>query len=165
MKRITQILFVLMVMLMVIGCSSQPDPVEDDPWTQPDPGPSTPVEPAPPPPPPPVAQSPLVNGLILNGASNYTVISGDTLSAIARSSYNNGFLFPLIDMANDVVVDYDLIYPDDVLIIPNLEANRNDARARANFMNYLRQIATEEVRRNRPDTADGLRALADSLDY
>ena len=160
MKRITQILFVLLIAVVVIACGGGPETVEDDPWTQ-DPGPSETVEPAP----QPTTQSPLVNGLILNGASNYTIRSGDTLSAIARGQYNNGFLFPLIDMANDVVVDYDLIYPDDVLIIPNLEANRNDARARANFRDYLRTVADSEVRRNRPDTANGLRALADSLDY
>ena len=159
MKRITQILFVLLIAVVVLGCKSTGETVEPQPEIEtPAPVETTPT-------PPPADQPPLVNGLILNGATNYTIRSGDTLSAIARGQYSNGFLFPLIDMANDVVADYDLIFPDDVLIIPNLEANRNDARARANFRNYLRQIATEEVRRNRPDTADGLRALADSLDY
>ena len=162
MKRITQILFVLMIMAMVLGCKSTPEPEEDDWWTQPDPGPSVPVEPAPP---PPVALPPLVNGLILTGAGNYTVRSGDTLSGIARNMYSNGFLFPLIDMASDLVADYDLIYPDNVLLIPDLEANRNDARARENFRNYLRTIAESEVRRGRSGTAEGLRELANSLDY
>jgi len=102
--------------------------------------------------------------LILTGASNYTVKSGDTLAAIARAQYNNGFFYPVIMLAsNETVLDPDKIEPGMQLTVPDLQRNLNDARAKANIKNYLLDIANIEEKRNRRDTADGIRRQADSL--
>jgi hypothetical protein len=102
--------------------------------------------------------------LILTGAKSHNVIKGDTLSAISRREYNNGFYFPLIMLASsDVVLDPDLIEPGMKLTVPDLERNLNDAKARGRIKDFLREIADVEVRRNRPQDAEGLRKLADSL--
>ena len=104
------------------------------------------------------------NALILTGATNYTVKSGDTLSAVAREQYNNGFLYPVIMLASkDVVLDADKIEPGMKLVVPDLQRNLNDARAKANIKNYLLEIADVEEKRNRRDTADGIRRQANSL--
>jgi len=102
--------------------------------------------------------------LILDGAGTYTVVSGDTLSAISRKSYNNGFYFPLIMLASsDIVLDPDRIVPGMKLTIPDLQKNLNDARAKGKLKSFLGEIAGLEDRRNRPLDAKGLRDLAASL--
>ena len=105
------------------------------------------------------------NDLILEGASTYTVVSGDTLSAISRSKYdNNGFYFPVIMLASkDVVIDPDKIEPGMVLTIPDLQRNLDSPRARANIKSFLGEIAKIEDDRSRSQTAQGLRDLANSL--
>jgi hypothetical protein len=102
--------------------------------------------------------------LILDGAEKRTVASGDTLSGISRTVYNDGFYFPLIMLASkDVVVDPDKIEPGMRLTIPDLQKNLNDPKARANLKSYLKEVAAIEDKRKRPDDAKGLRKLADSL--
>jgi LysM repeat protein len=102
--------------------------------------------------------------LILDGAAKYTVVSGDMLSRISRTQYDNGFYFPVIMLAStDVVLDPDKIEPGMVLTIPDLQRNLNDANARANIKNFLGEIAVLSDERHRPQDAQGLRALADSL--
>ena len=102
--------------------------------------------------------------LILDGAKTYTVVSGDTLSAISRGTYDNGFYFPLIMLASsDVVLDPDRIAPGMKLTIPDLQKNLGDARAKAKIKSYLGEIAKLEDRRNRPNDAEGLRKLASTL--
>ena len=104
-------------------------------------------------------------GLILDGAEKYTVVSGDTLSAIARHQYDgHGFYFPIIMLASsDVVLDPDKIEPGMELTIPDLQRNLDDAKAKANIKKYLGDIAKVEDDRNRPQDAEGLRKLAESL--
>ena len=102
--------------------------------------------------------------LILDGAEKYTVVSGDTLSAIAREKYPNAFYFPVIMMASsDVVVDPDKIEPGMELTIPDLKKNLDDPKAKANIKKFLGEIAKVEEDRNRPNDAKGLRELANSL--
>ena len=102
--------------------------------------------------------------LILDGAGTYTVVSGDTLSKISRAKYNNGFYFPIIMLASsDVVLDPDKIEPGMELIIPDLQRNLNNTKAKGRIKSFLHEIADVEVRRNRPKDAEGLRNLADSL--
>jgi PhoPQ-activated pathogenicity-related protein len=102
--------------------------------------------------------------LILEGAKTYTVVRGDVLNAISRREYNNGFYFPLIMLASsDVVLDPDQIEPGMNLIIPDLQRNLNNANAKGRIKNFLREIADIEDRRDRPQDAEGLRKLADSL--
>jgi nucleoid-associated protein YgaU len=64
-----------------------------------------PAEPAPPPPPPPPAPR------------TYTVVSGDTLWAIAEKFYGDGSKYPQIAEASGVS-NPDLIHPGQVLTIP-----------------------------------------------
>ena len=102
--------------------------------------------------------------LILDGADSYTVVSGDTLSAISRAQYQNGFYFPLIMLASsDVVLDPDQIEPGMKLTIPDLQKNLNDARAKGKLKDFLVEIAKVYDRRSRPADADGLRNHAASL--
>lgn len=53
------------------------------------------------------------------GFAQHTVVSGDTLSGIAKQFYGDGTLFPRIFEANrDQVSNPDLIFPGQVLRIP-----------------------------------------------
>ncbi|MDR3173826.1 MAG: LysM peptidoglycan-binding domain-containing protein [Treponema sp.] len=86
-------------------------------------------------------------GIILTGAKEYTVLSGDTLSKIARENYGagtNAYYFPLIIAASKNsanIVDPDKIEVGMQLIIPDLEKNLNDPGARANLKNLLKDVA------------------------
>jgi hypothetical protein len=105
--------------------------------------------------------------LILDGAKSYTVVAGDTLSAISRAQYGsgNGVFFPLIMLASsDVVLDPDFIEPGNKLTIPDLQKNLNDATARAHLKNFLLEIAkVYETKKDRPADAEALRAKAATL--
>ncbi|GHV93837.1 hypothetical protein AGMMS50293_01570 [Spirochaetia bacterium] len=102
--------------------------------------------------------------LILDGAKSYTVVRGDTLAAISRAQYNNGFYFPIIMLASsEVVLDPDLIEPGMQLTVPDLQRNLNDAKAKGKIKSFLGEIAGVYDRRDRPQDADGLRDLADTL--
>ncbi|GHV87669.1 hypothetical protein AGMMS50267_00290 [Spirochaetia bacterium] len=82
--------------------------------------------------------------LILNGAKEYIVVAGDTLSKITTVQYGagNGYFFPLIMLASsDVVEDPDLIVPGMKLTIPNLQANLDDPTARKQLKEFLLDIA------------------------
>jgi len=103
--------------------------------------------------------------LVLEGAETYTVVKGDTLSHIAaESKYRSGFYYPIIMLASrDVVADIDRIEPGMKLIMPNLQKNLDDPRARASIKQFLLDVAEIEDDRNRHQTAKGLRKLSDSL--
>jgi len=93
------------------------------------------------------------SGIILDGAVNYTVKKGDTLSGIARQFYQDGSYYPLIMMASDGISDIDKIYPNMKLIIPNLRANLNSPTAKESINRYFLQIANLEDQRGRTKTA------------
>lgn len=103
--------------------------------------------------------------LILDGAEAYTVVSTDTLSSIAgKCDYHNSYYYPLILLAsNKVVKDADRIDPGMKLTIPNLQKNLNDPNARANIKKLLLDTAKIEDDRKRHDTAEGMRKLSASL--
>jgi hypothetical protein len=102
--------------------------------------------------------------LILDGAYTRIVRSGDTLAAISREAYSNGLYFPVIMLASkDVVIDPDKIEPGMELVIPDLQRNLNDSRARASIKNFLKEIAAVEDLRERHGDAKSLRELSDSL--
>ena len=102
--------------------------------------------------------------LILDGAGSYTVQRGDTLSAISRTKYSDGFYYPVILLASDdVVLDPDKIEIGMELTVPDLQKNLNDSKARANIKSFLIDIAKVEDSRGRKDTADGIRNRANSL--
>ena len=53
----------------------------------------------------------------------YTVVSGDSLSKIAKAHYGDAMKYPMIFEANKPMLkDPNLIYPGQVLRIPPLEA-------------------------------------------
>jgi hypothetical protein len=102
------------------------------------------------------------SGLILDGAAKYTVVSGDTLSAIARTHYDGqGIYFPIIMLASsDVVLDPDEIKPGMVLTLPDIQKNLANARAKANMKEFFLEIAKTYDDRNRSEDAEALRELA-----
>ena len=97
------------------------------------------------------------SGVILDGATNYMVVKGDTLNDIARKIYRDGSLYPLIMMVSGVVVDPDFILPLQRFTIPALNVNMNDPTARQNINRYFLQIADIEDRRGRHETATLIR--------
>jgi hypothetical protein len=104
--------------------------------------------------------------LIMDGATNYTVVSGDTLSAITRKSYPNdsAFYFPVIMLAsNDVVLDPDMIEPGMELTIPDLKANLDNAAAKAKIKSYLLEIAGVYKNKGDASTEQGLKDLSAAL--
>jgi hypothetical protein len=101
--------------------------------------------------------------LILDDAETYIVVKGDALNKIARKKYGNGFYYPVIVLANNNVRDVDEIEPDEELVIPNLQKNLDDPKARANIKNFLGDIAKIEDSRGRSNTAMGLQQLAETL--
>jgi hypothetical protein len=83
--------------------------------------------------------------IVLDGATEYTVKSGDTLSGIAKSNYGegiNGYYFPLIMFASKIIVsDPDKISPGQKLTIPDLQKNLDDKLARSHLKSMLLDIA------------------------
>jgi len=150
--------FVLFVsVFMFFACGGTPPPA-------PAPAPeSPPPAPAPPPAPEPEAPPARATDLVLDGASTYTVVRGDTLSIISKKIYKNGFYYPLIMMASkNIVNNQDYILPGTVLTIPNLQANLDDTRARESMKKFFLEVANTTDRK-RPADAAGLRKLVREL--
>ena len=106
------------------------------------------------------------SSLILDGAKDYTVVSGDTLSAITQKNYGdqNTYYFPVIMLAsNDEVKDPDLIRPGMKLVIPDLQKNLNNPGSRAKMKDYLKEIATVYNRKGNPTVEKNLIDLSNSL--
>jgi nucleoid-associated protein YgaU len=102
--------------------------------------------------------------LILTGSTTHTVARGDTLANIARNVYGDGFYYPIILLASsNVVLDPDNLEPGMQLIIPDLQRNLNNTRARASIKSFLMEIADVEESRNRIPTANGIRQHANAL--
>jgi hypothetical protein len=112
--------------------------------------------------------------LNMDGAERYIVKEGDTLTKIARTKYGRGnaFFFPLIMAASKSqktvdIGDPDLIEPGMELIIPNLDANRNNPELRARLKTLL--LSVSGIYDDRPETRwsseliDGLSTTAASL--
>jgi LysM repeat protein len=125
----------------------------------------------PPPPPPPPPVDPIVTptqteGIVLDGASNYTVVKGDTLSDIAGRRYGSGNMlyFPLIRLANaGTVKDPDVIEPGTKLVIPDLQRNLNSAGAKAAIRQDMLATAQQYERKEKPKAAAALKNLAAQL--
>jgi LysM repeat protein len=113
--------------------------------------------------------------IILDGAKEYTVKSGDTLSRIARESYGsveNAYYFPLIMLASrNVVADPELIEPGTKLTIPDLQKNLNNTAARGEIKSFLKDVAgvyeqksrNEQKRKTYEDLRVRLTTLSNSL--
>jgi Tfp pilus assembly protein FimV len=153
----------VLITVIVFGfaaCVGTPPPAPE-PAPQPEPAAAPPP---PPPPPPPAVPQPLRTTLILDGASNHTVKSGETLAEIAKQYYNNGHYYPVIHLANShVIQDPDRIDPGTQLVIPDLHTNLNDSGARGVVKQSLTDSVPFEHSRSRSDTTNGIRELSDSL--
>ena len=92
----------------------------------------------------------------LEGAENYTVAEGDTLTSIAKDKYgdNNGYYFPLIMVASENVSDPELITPGKTLIIPDYNANINDKEQAAKLKPYFKDIAGVYKQKKTPGAKD-----------
>jgi hypothetical protein len=112
--------------------------------------------------------------LILDGAERYVVKNGETLTKIARAKYGRGnaYFFPLImaaskDQKTVNIVDPDLIEPGMELIIPNLDANRNNPVIRERIKTLLLSVC--EIYKGQPETRwssemiDGMSTVARDL--
>ncbi|MDR1128782.1 MAG: LysM peptidoglycan-binding domain-containing protein [Treponema sp.] len=112
--------------------------------------------------------------IIYDGAQNYTVKPGDTLTRIARLFYGrrNAFFFPLIMAASKEkqtvdIVDPDMIQPGMGLVVPDLELNLAQPDIKARIKTLLDSVA--KIYKEKPDTnwsfeiRDGLAASAGTL--
>jgi hypothetical protein len=94
------------------------------------------------------------SNIILDGAVNYTVRSGDILTEIARNFYQDGSYYPLIMMVcDDIVIDPDKIEPGMILTIPDLNRNIADTKAKYSMNSFFARIADIEEQRGRYNTA------------
>jgi hypothetical protein len=145
------LLVAVLSILMIVACGGTPTPA---------PAPA-PAPAAPPPPPPPPAE-----GIILDGATNYTVVRGDTLSDIAARKYggSNMFFFPLIRLANSgVISDPDVIEIDTNLVIPDLQRNLDSVGANVLMRAETLRIAAQYDIQDKPIAATKLKDLATRL--
>ena len=154
MKRIFLFSVLVLAVLLTMACGSDPTPAPPPPTAQPD---------QPPPPPlPPVTNNNTGNrhssGIILDGATSYAVQRGDTLSSIAKKTYNDGSLYPLIMMVSGNIVDPDKILPQQTFTIPDARVNMSDSTARQAINRYFTEIARLEEQRGRRGTAEMIRA-------
>ncbi|MCL1811894.1 MAG: LysM peptidoglycan-binding domain-containing protein [Treponema sp.] len=104
--------------------------------------------------------------LDLTGATNYTVVQGDTLSEIAARKYggSNMYFFPLIRLANEEAVpNPDEIEVGTVLVIPELSRNLDNPGANGLMRVDMLRAADQYDRQGKPAAAQELRNLATRL--
>jgi Tfp pilus assembly protein FimV len=146
------LLIITLSILVFAACGGTPAP-KPEPVT----------ESAPPPPPPATVVG---NALDLTGATNYTVVQGDTLSEIAARRYggSNMYFFPLIRLANEAAVpNPDEIEVGTVLVIPVLQRNLDNPGANALIRVDTLRAAEQYERLGKPQAAQELRNLATRL--
>ncbi len=155
MKKILPFLFLFLAAVFIISCASgaqttATEPVAEEPVAMED-EPETPA-------PAPVTSGAKRDktGIIIEGATQYKVKNGDTLSNIAKKQYgtSNGYYFPLILMASDnSIKDPDVIITNGNLIIPDLKANLNDSESRAKMKTFFATIAESYKGKTTPGAA------------
>ena len=104
--------------------------------------------------------------LILDGATNYTVVRGDTLADIAARRYggSNMYFFPLIRLANaGIIPDPDVIEVGMNLVIPDLQRNLNNDGSKAVLKADMLSIAGQYERQSKPRAAATLRNMGNRL--
>ena len=164
MKKIITSAILLSLLALFISCAGSPAPTlkPADETTE------EKVE-VPPETPPVVPVEKPVTTIILDNAQKYTVVRGDTLSAIAVRHYGSGkgYFFPLIVMASaNVVSDPDLIEPGMDLTVPDLKSNLDNPDTKKIIKEFFNKTATMYNNKTASwarDTARNLSNLADSL--
>jgi hypothetical protein len=159
MKKLFYVMVILLAAVFVMSCAS--------------PAPAPEPSPAPAPTPAPKQETfeqvyeAYSDALILDGAVDYTVVRGDTLSGITEARYgkDNLYYFPLIMLASQAagVSDPDLILPDMNLTVPDLQVNLSNPGSRNKIKSFLDEIAGVYDRKNQAVSAQKLRDLAAAL--
>lgn len=104
--------------------------------------------------------------LILDGAKNYTVESGDNLSSIAKRMYGDdkGYYFPVIMLASSAtILDPDLIQPGMQLTIPDLNKNLANPVAKEKLKDYFKEIASVYKKKGNATVQGALLDISKSL--
>jgi len=166
MKKSLIMVIITMCVMVLIGCAAAPAPAPE-----PTPPPAQPAQPpasttpATPPPAPDTPPPPVRAELVLDGASRYTVASGDSLSLIAARVYGqaNMYYFPILRLANPSITNPDFIAPGTSIIIPNLQQNLNSEGARIVLRSEMLSTAQHYERQNQPNAAAEIRNLANRL--
>ena len=107
--------------------------------------------------------------LVMDGAKNYTVKKGDTLTSITKTFYAgddvNGYYFPIIMLASrNVVSDPELITPGMKLTIPNFEKNIKDKAVAKKMSSFFRDLTSVYRQKDTPAAADILPHLIEIAD-
>lgn len=107
--------------------------------------------------------------LVMDGAKNYTVKKGDTLTSITKTFYagddENGYYFPIIMLASrNVVSDPELITPGMKLTIPNFEKNIKDKAVAKKMSSFFRDLTGVYRQKDTPAAADILPHLIEIAD-
>jgi LysM repeat protein len=107
--------------------------------------------------------------LVMDGAKNYTVKKGDTLTSITKTFYAgddvNGYYFPIIMLASrNVVSDPELITPGMKLTIPNFEKNIKDKAVAKKMSSFFRDLTGVYRQKDTPAAADILPHLIEIAD-
>jgi LysM repeat protein len=156
MRNVYLFLIALVAVLLISACGSKPAPIQPSEQTLQEA--KTAIVAAPTPSPVADSSNRHASGIILNGAQQYTVQSGDTLAQIAKRYYTDGAYYPLIMMVSeDVVKDPDEIQPGAKLTVPALRENLNDSRAKESLNRYLVRVAGIEEQRGRKETGSIMR--------
>lgn len=107
-------------------------------------------------------------GLILEGATTYTVVQKDTLTKIAKKVWGanyDPYYFPVFILASEEKIsDPDLIEPGMTLIIPDLKRNLDDTAARANIKSFLKEVAGVYGNTRKRHSAEMVRHLTELSD-
>ncbi len=97
--------------------------------------------------------------LLLDGAKTYTVVEGDTLSAVAKKFYgeDKGYFFPVIMLASsETILDPDLIQVGMNLTVPDLDKNLEREVSRSHMKKFFKDIADIYKTKN-TEVADSVR--------
>jgi LysM repeat protein len=109
------------------------------------------------------------DALIMEGAKEYTVVKGDSLTKISGRNYQGAmFYFPLLMLASkDIAIsDPDLIEPGMKLMVPDLTRNLDNPDSKKKIKSYLEDIARIYDKKGGDKaefTAEHLRELAGTL--
>ena len=157
-KNVVFSLIIITLSILVFAvCGGNPPAPKPEPVTESAPPPvSTPTSPPP---------TTVVGNAVLDltGATNYTVVQGDTLSEIAARRYgaSNMYFFPLIRLANEAAVpNPDEIEVGTVLVIPDLPRNLDSPGANGLMRVDMLRAADQYDRQGKPGAAQELRDLA-----
>jgi hypothetical protein len=108
------------------------------------------------------AAAPARSDLILDGATSYTTVRGDSLSSVAARVYGSKYYFPIIQKASGITTNPDLIAPGLRLTLVDLQRNLRDAGAKAKVKEYITAAAATYDNRDK-NIAQQMRSFSSGL--